>query len=92
MYFVISDLNKDRANYAQARQNLVGHISSYSTASMMGLDSVWFVQASSTPDALDAHIGRHRDKNERLIVTRLVNGQDQGWSSKQVWDWINHRI
>jgi hypothetical protein len=42
--------NKHQANYAQARQNLIDHISRYSHTK--GLDSVWFIQATSTAVAL----------------------------------------
>ena len=44
--------SKYKANYAQARQNLIDHISRYSHTK--GLDSVWFIQAASTAVALDA--------------------------------------
>ncbi|WFU82143.1 hypothetical protein QA645_05170 [Bradyrhizobium sp. CIAT3101] len=92
VYLVTWDLNKHKANYTQARQNLIDHISRYSHIKDVDLDSVWFIQAASTAEALDADIRRHIDKNDRLIVTRLVSGQHEGWLSKEVWDWINPRI
>lgn len=32
------------------------------------------------------------DSDDRLIVTKLVFGQHQGWLDKKVWDWINARL
>ena len=91
-YLVTWDLNRHKANYAQARQNLVDHLSRYPHIKDEGLDSVWFLQSSGTADALSDDIRTKMDEKDRLIVTKLVNGQHQGWLSQAVWDWINARI
>ncbi|MGY3034284.1 hypothetical protein ACVIIV_003454 [Bradyrhizobium sp. USDA 4354] len=92
VYLVTWDLNKHKPNYAQARQNLIDHMSRYPHIKDEGLDSVWFIQSASTADTLDSEIRRYMDNNDRLMVTKLVNGQHQGWLSQKVWDWINARI
>ncbi len=60
VYLVTWDLNRHKPNYAQARQNLVDHMSRYPHIKDEGLDSVWFIQSTSTADALDSgHSGPH---------------------------------
>jgi hypothetical protein len=92
IYLVTWDLNREKANYAAARQTLVGHLAQYDHIKDPGLDSVWFISSSASADALDADIRTRMDTNDRLLVTKLVKGQHQGWLSKNVWDWINARI
>ncbi|WOH78265.1 hypothetical protein RX327_20065 [Bradyrhizobium sp. BEA-2-5] len=92
VYLVTWDLNRHRSNYADARQRLIDHMSRYPHIKDPGLDSVWFVQSTGTADALDADIRRHMDTNDRLMVTKLVNGQHQGWLNPAVWDWLNAHI
>jgi hypothetical protein len=31
------------------------------------------------------------DDNGRLVVTKLVSGQYQGWLDPDVWKWVNPR-
>ncbi|WP_247412263.1 hypothetical protein [Bradyrhizobium sp. 23] len=92
VYLVTWDLNKQKSNYSQARQNLIDHMSRYPHVKDQGLDSVWFIQSASTADTLDSDIRQHMDTDDRLMVTKLVNGQHQGWLSQNTWDWINPRL
>jgi hypothetical protein len=92
VYLVTWDLNKQKSNYNQARQNLIDHLSRYEHIKDQGLDSVWFISTTASADAIDADIRTRMDDNDRLIVTKLVSGQHQGWLSKNVWDWINARL
>jgi hypothetical protein len=92
VYLVTWDLNKQGANYSQARQNLISYLSHYEHIKDSGLDSVWFISSAASADALDADIRIRMDTNDRLIVTKLVSGQHQGWLSKNVCDWINARL
>jgi hypothetical protein len=43
VYLVTWDLNKEKPNYAQARQNLITHLERYQNIRDPGLDSVWFL-------------------------------------------------
>lgn len=92
VYLVTWDLNRHKANYADARQRLIEHISRYPHIKDDGLDSVWFVQSNSTADGVSADIRTRMDDNDKLIVTRLVSGQHQGWLAKNVWEWIDARL
>lgn len=92
VFLVTWDLNKQKANYNQARQNLIDHMSRYPYIKDPGLDSVWFIQSSSTADAVSADIRTRMDNNDRVIVTRMENGGHQGWLGQGVWNWINARL
>lgn len=92
VYLVTWDINKARANYAQVRQNLINHLSRYDHIKDPGLDSVWFLSSNSTASVINADIRTRLDNNDRLIVTKLVNGQHDGWLAKTVCDWVNARI
>jgi hypothetical protein len=92
VYLVTWDLNRAKPNYAQARQNLVDHLSRYHDIKDQGLDSVWFLQSNSSANELDADIRTKMDSNDRLMVTKLVTGQHQGWLSQDIWNWINARM
>ncbi|HEV2575131.1 MAG TPA: hypothetical protein VGU72_25580 [Beijerinckiaceae bacterium] len=92
VYLVTWDLNKQKTNYAQARQNLIDHLTKYDHKKDPGLDSVWFISSTASADGISAEIQKHLDNNDRVIVTKLVSGNHQGWLSKDVWDWINARI
>jgi hypothetical protein len=88
VYLVTWDLNREKPNYAQARQNLVTHLSRYQHTKDSGLDSVWFISTDSSADQLSADVRTKMDNNDRVIVTKLVVGHHQGWLDKPVWDWI----
>lgn len=92
VFLVTWDLNKQRTNYNEARQALVTHLARYNHIKDPGLDSVWFIESSATADAVSEDILTKMDKNDRLIVTKLVSGQHQGWLDKSVWNWINPRL
>lgn len=92
VYLVTWDLNKQKANYNQARQNLINHLSKYDHIKDPGLDSVWFIASGASADTISAEILKHMDNNDRLIVTKLNSGQHQGVLLKTVWDWINARL
>lgn len=92
VFLVTWDLNKQKSNYNQARQNLIDHLARYPNVKDPGLDSVWFVQSSAAADAVSADIRIKMDGNDRLVVTQLVSGQNQGWLDPDVWNWINARL
>ncbi|MER9026146.1 hypothetical protein NKJ46_25530 [Mesorhizobium sp. M0166] len=92
VYLVTWDLNKQKPNYNQARQNHIDHLARYEHIKDSGLDSVWFISSTLSADALDADIRTHMDTNDRVIVTKLVHGQHQGWLGQNLWDWINARL
>ncbi|MBB3461200.1 hypothetical protein [Rhizobium sp. BK377] len=92
VYLVTWDLNYQKANYNQARQNLIDHLSQYDHIKDPGLDSVWFISSSATADELHTDIQDRIDADDTLMVTKLANGQHQGWLNKDTWTWINARL
>jgi hypothetical protein len=92
VYLVTWDLNKEKPNYAQARHELIAHLTRYQHIKDSGLDSVWFLSTDWSADQVDADVRTKMDRNDRLVVTKLVSGQHQGWLSRNIWDWINPRL
>jgi hypothetical protein len=92
VYLVTWDLNKEKSNYAQARQNLIACLQRYQHIKDPGLDSVWFISTDSSANQVDADVREKMDSNDRLFVTKVVTGQHQGWLTKNIWEWINARL
>jgi hypothetical protein len=92
VYAVTWDLNREKPNYAQARENLITHLGRYQHIKDRGLDSVWFISTDWSADQVDADVRTKMDNNDRLLVTKLAKGQHQGWLGKDIWEWINARL
>lgn len=92
VFLVTWDLNRENANYAQARATFVKHLEAYENTRDQGLDSVRFISTSSNANQVDAYLRQKLDANDRLVVTRLVSGDHQGWLNPTVWEWVNRRL
>ena len=92
VYLVTWDINKEKQNYAQARQALISRLNQYEHIKDPGLDSVYFVSTNWTADQVSEDLRKNLDNNDKIIVTKLVDGNHQGWLSKVVWSWIGDRI
>jgi hypothetical protein len=91
VYLVTWELNSEKPNYAQARQNLVAHLQRYQHIRDPRLDSAWFISTDWSAEKVDADVRTKMDDNDRLIVTKLVTGQHHGWLGKDIWEWISAR-
>lgn len=92
VYLVTWDLNKEKPNYADARVKFLARVNQYENTRDAALDSVRFVSTTQTADQLSDSLRTALDNNDRIIVTKLVSGNHQGWLAKDVWDWINARL
>src|SRR5258708_1431241 len=92
VFLVTWDLNKQRANYDQARQALIKHLERYSHVKDQGLDSVWFLDSAANADAVSADIRTKMTDMDRLMVTQIKFGEHQGWLDEAIWKWINARL
>jgi hypothetical protein len=92
VYLVTWDLNKEKPNYAEARRQFLAHLDRYENTKDPGLDSVRFVSTNWSADQVENDLQTKLDKNDRIIVSKLVSGDHQGWLSKDVWDWIKARL
>jgi hypothetical protein len=86
------DLNKEKPNYHDARAKFLARVNRYENTTDPGLDSVRFVSTTQSAYQLSDDLRSALDNNDRLMVTKLVSGNHQGWLSKDVWDWINARL
>lgn len=92
VYMVTWNLNKERGNYAQARQAFIQHLDRYPNVSDSGLESVRWVSSNATAFQVSDDLRLKLDLNDRIFVTKVNNGEHQGWLSKNVWEWINARL
>lgn len=92
VYLVTWDLNRQQPNYSEARNRLIEHLSRYETIRDANLDSVWFVRSQADSTTLMTDIRRAMTDNDRLFVTKLVNGEYHGWLEQRVGNWIDQRI
>ncbi|QOG06536.1 hypothetical protein IGS74_18825 [Aureimonas sp. OT7] len=92
VYLVTWDLNRQRQNYAEARARLIQHLQRYENIKDDGLDSVVFVSSTADANAVCTDIRAVLADSDKLVVTRMVAGQHQGWMAPNVWNWINVRL
>lgn len=92
VFMVTWNLNKERGNYALARQSFVQHLDRYPNIADPGLESVRWLSSNATATQISDDLRLKLDANDRIFVTKLDNGGHQGWLSKDVWEWINARI
>lgn len=92
VFLVTWNLNNERSNYDEARRQLIAHLNRYPNVHDSRLETVWFLEASSTGAALADDIRTKLDKNDRLFVTQLHKGYHGGWIGQNIWDWINARL
>jgi hypothetical protein len=92
VYLVTWDLNKEKPNYAVARRQFLAHLDRYENMKDAGLDSVRFVSTNWSANQVENDLQTKLDKNDRIIVSKLVSEDHQGWLSEDVWDWINARL
>lgn len=92
VYMVTWNLNKERGNYAQARQAFIQHLDRYQNVSDPGLESVRWVNSSATAFQVSDDLRLKLDLNDRIFVTKVNTGEHQGWLNNDVWEWINARL
>lgn len=92
VYLVTWDLNKEKPNYSAARTEFIKHLERYENKKDPGLDSVRFVSTNWTADQVSADLRTKLDDNDKIIVTKLISGNYQGWLSQAVWEWIAARL
>lgn len=88
VYLVTYDLNRPGKDY----ERLWSALKRYEYTRDSGLDSVWFVSTTWTAEQVSDDLKAHIDSTDRLIVTQLHHGTNQGWLHKDVWAWIDARL
>lgn len=91
VYLVTWDLNKEKPNYAQARQNFILHLERFENVKDSGLDSVRFINTDWSANDIDEDLRERLDNNDRLFVVKLTPSNYAGWLSKSTWDWIDSK-
>ncbi|WP_426119571.1 hypothetical protein [Pseudomonas sp. DSP3-2-2] len=92
VFMVTWNLNKERASYDQARRTLIKHLERYPNVSDSGLESVRWISSTAAASEIYDDLRPKLDDNDRIFVTKVVNGDHQGWLGVEVCDWITARL
>lgn len=92
VYLITWDLNKEKTNYNQARQEFISNLEDFENIKDSGLDSVRFISTDWDIDKVSDDIRTKLDNNDRLFVIEIKKGNHQGWLSQKVWDWIDEHL
>jgi len=92
VYLVTWDLNREKPNYAAARNLLIDQIQTFENIKDSGLDSVLFISTTWTANQVYDDLAPKLDKDDRVVVTKMSGADHQGWLSQATWDWINSRL
>lgn len=93
VYLVTWDLNKEKANYALAREKFLKGFVNLDVNYDSMLDSVRFVSTSWTATQLCDHLKANMDSNDRIVVTKMNRSLDdtQGAITTDLWHWMDAR-
>jgi hypothetical protein len=92
VYVVTWNLNGEGARYNEKRTQLLQQISRYENTRDSQLETVRFISTTESAYEVDEHLRKKMDTNDRLFVSRLNRGENQGWLDPDVWKWINARL
>lgn len=91
VFVVTWNLNREGANYDARRAALIKQIERYANKSDPGLESVRWIEATTAEDLTNDLLQR-LDKNDRLFVTQLRQGNYNGFLNNSIWDWIRPKL
>lgn len=93
VYVVTWNLNKEGIHYAAARAKFLSGFTGldccYAGSTM---DTVVFVNTSSTAVQLYNHLVKNMDSNDRLFVAQISKGSYYGWLDQSVSNWLVARL
>lgn len=92
VYLITWDLNKERSNYNQARQEFISNLEDFENIKDSGLDSVRFISTDWDINKISDDLRSKMDKNDNLFIVEIKRGNHQGWMSENTWNWINERL
>lgn len=92
VFLVTWNLNKEKSNYANARKIFLDHLARYQNVRDSALESVRWLSSPSSATDVEADLRSKLDSNDSIFVTKLTQGEHQGWLNKDVWAWINARL
>ena len=86
VYCVSYDLNKAGQNYSALYNELKA-----SSSWWHYLDSTWLIATQESAEQLCNRLLRHLDKNDRLLVIKVVRSY-QGFLTEEAWTWIRTHV
>lgn len=88
-----TELGRGEAELEALRDGLTARLEAYDYIHDEDFESVYFV---STPlSAGQVNAGLHAaglDRDDKIVVARVMEGSYCGWLPQPVWDWIEERL
>lgn len=92
VFVVTWNINKEKSNYANARSEFIKHLDRYANVGEGGLETVRWVQSTSTSQQISDDLRTKLDDNDRIFVSKLAADTHAGWLNKTTWDWITPKV
>lgn len=86
VYSISYDLNKSGKDY----EGLIAAIKSYGTW-CTPTKSYWLVVTTGSAKDIYNKLKPHLDNDDRIFIQRVM-GDNAGWMSKQLWEWVNNNV
>lgn len=92
VFVVTWNLNKEGSAYHTARAAFLKQLGNYNFVQNPGLDTVAWVQSSSTAQVVADNLRHALDDNDQIFVSEVTRGHHWGWLSESTWEWISARL
>jgi hypothetical protein len=92
VYVVTWNLNKEKPNYATARQDFIKQLDAYESISDRGLETVRLISSVSSAAQIEEYLRQKLDTNDRLFVSAVRQGGYAGWMDRGIGPWISARL
>jgi len=92
VFVVTWNLNRERANYDQARRAFVTHLERHTNRADSGLESVRWISTSWTAEQLYSDLAQKLDKNDRIFISKVRSGDYTGFLDQATIDWLLPKV
>ena len=92
VYLVTWNINKAGAFYTPARNRFITGFKGLDAIYAGNLDTVVLVSTTLSAILLYNRLTRNLDKNDRIMVSRVVPGGYTGWVDSKVVAWLKARV
>jgi hypothetical protein len=91
LHILTWNLNKEGSNYSHKRTEFLRVLDEYDHAREADLDTVAFLNSTSSDDQIRKHFQSVLDKNDTIFISTFDSDKRSGWLASNVIDWIESR-
>ena len=88
-------MNKYLITYDLANKQIKSYENLYTALKSLGpwwhyLDSTWIIKTNINSKDIWNNLKDHiNTNNDRILITKISDGDREGWLTKDAWDWLN---